>query len=42
MILDATFVRNYINTSVLQFFEFSFLIGAIVVFSLVLMMKKLK
>jgi hypothetical protein len=30
--LDAIFVGNYINTSVLQFFEFSFLIGAMVGF----------
>jgi hypothetical protein len=32
MILGAIFVGNYINTSVLQFFEFSFLIGAMVGF----------
>jgi len=32
MISDAIFVGNYINTSVLQLFEFSFLIGAMVSF----------
>jgi hypothetical protein len=32
MILDAIFVGNYISTSVLQLFEFSFLIDAMVGF----------
>jgi len=42
MILDASFVGNYINTSALQFFEFSFVIGAMVGFQFSFSDEKIK